>query len=93
MRRKNIRVVHKKLEKDEVWGWADVEKWTIEIDKTITGKKHLEIAIHEGLHLLFPDSEEDAIVEQAIQLTNLLWKLKYRRVDVSNKIPLQDGEK
>jgi len=91
--RKKIRVVHKKLGKGRVWGWADFDNSTIEIDERATGKKHLEIAVHESIHILNPQMSEEDVTAQAITITDVLWKLKYRRVDDSNNIPLQDGKK
>ena len=92
MARKHIKVLTKKLGKSKVWGQADYGDYTIEIDPRLKGKKHLEILIHEALHLLNPTFEEDEVVDQSIALTNLLWKQMYRRVELDNKIPLQDGE-
>jgi hypothetical protein len=91
--RKKIKILHKKLGKDKVWGLADIDDYCIVIDERAVGKKHLEIVIHECLHLLHPSADESSITHQAISLTDVLWKLKYRRVDDSNHIPLQDGKK
>jgi len=88
---KNIKVVYKKLKK--VHGYAIIGKSTIEISTNISGKKLLEILIHEGNHLLFPDIEEDEIESKSIILCNMLWKQGFRLVDNSNDIPMQDGTK
>jgi hypothetical protein len=89
---KNIKVIYKKLG-NKVWGLAHFEKNTIEIDTRLKGKKELEIILHESSHLLYPDFEEDDIINNSIIQTNLLWKLGYRKVDNSNTIPLQNGKK
>jgi hypothetical protein len=57
----------------------------------LKGKKHLEIMIHEILHILNPTDSELAIIKKSITLTKVLWKEGYRRVDDSNDEPLQDG--
>jgi hypothetical protein len=85
-----IKVKYQKLGKQKVWGLADSEG-IIYIDSRLKGKKHLEILIHEALHILLPEAEEDEIVEKSIALTNLIWKQRYRRIEEDKKEPLQDG--
>ena len=85
-----IKVIYKKLGKEQVWGLADSEG-VIYLDTRLKGKKHLEILIHEALHLLYPEAEEDEIVNKSISLCNLIWKQRYRRIEEDKKEPLQDG--
>lgn len=85
-----IRIKYRKLGK--VWGLAHSDG-LIEIDERAKGKKHLELIIHETLHLLFPQADEQEIVEKSVTLTKLLWKENYRRIDPHEDIPLQDGTK
>ena len=85
-----IKVIYKKVGRERIWAQA-VGKNIIEIDPRATGKKELELLIHESLHLIYPTQEEEMIETNAITLTNLLWKIGYRKVDNSNHIPLQDG--
>ena len=85
-----IKVKYQKLGKQKVWGLADSEG-IIYLDSRLKGKKHLEILIHESLHLLYPDAEEDEIVNKSISLCNLIWKQRYRRIEEDKKEPLQDG--
>jgi hypothetical protein len=85
-----IKVKYKDLRKDRVWGFAD-SVGVIELDKSLKGKKHLEILLHEVLHLLLPEAEEEEIVKKSVILCNTLWYEKYRRVDDKEGIPLQDG--
>ncbi|MFY7937713.1 MAG: hypothetical protein ACOVOQ_10055, partial [Flavobacterium sp.] len=63
----------------------------VELDATLKGKKHLEILLHECLHLLYPDDSEEEIVQKSVSLTNTLWHEKYRRVDDKEDLPMQDG--
>lgn len=93
MRRRTIKYIHKKLGKNKIWGQAYIDDFLIEIDQRAEGKKHLEITNHESFHLLFPELEECDIVNKSIILTNLLWKMGYRRVDNTNNTPLQDGKR
>ena len=85
-----IKVKYKKLGKEKVWGLAD-SQGIIYIDSRLNGKKHLEILIHETLHLLYPEDSEDEVVERSIILTNLIWKQRYRRLEEEKKMRLQDG--
>lgn len=89
--KKWFRVKYKKLGKEKVYGLAHHDGDIIEMDSRLTGKKHMEILIHEALHLLWPEAEEEEIELKAIILTNTLWRQKYRRIDDTNTIPLQDG--
>lgn len=88
-----IKVREVKLGVNKLWGRASFDEDTIELDPRLCGKKHLEISIHESLHLLFPTYSEEDITAKAISITNLLWKMGYRRIDNTNNIPLQNGKK
>jgi len=70
---KKIKVTYKKLGKEKVYGFANLGDNEIEIDPRLKGKKHLEIMLHECLHILYPEAEEDEIVRNSIILTNTLW--------------------
>lgn len=85
---KRFKVTYKRFKK--VWGYALMDSKSIEMDDRTRGKKHMEILIHESLHLLLPEASEEDIEEKSILLTNTLWHEKYRRID-DTKTPLQDG--
>jgi hypothetical protein len=87
---KRIRVKYKQLGKHKVWGFSDSAGF-VELDSKLKGKKHLEILIHECMHLIMPEDTEEEIVRKSVLLTNTLWFEKYRRVDNAEGIPLQDG--
>lgn len=53
----------------------------IEIDPALDDRTEMDIAIHEGLHVIFPMIHEDAIDEAGKSLADLLWRLGYRRGD------------
>ena len=88
-----IKVKYSKLGRDGVWGYAHGDDNSIELDTRLKGKKHLEILLHESLHILHPQMTEDEVEIKSIALTGVLWKEGYRRVDNSNTIPMQDGKK
>lgn len=85
-----IKVKYKSLGKHKVWGFSDSAGF-VELDIKLKGKKHLEILIHECLHLLYPEDSEEEIVKKSVILCQTLWAEKYRRVDDKEGIPMQDG--
>lgn len=85
-----IRIKYRKLGKEKVWGVAHSDG-LIEIEERLKGKKALEIIIHECMHLLFPQADEEEIVKKSVALTKILWKENYRRVEPHEDQPLQDG--
>ena len=88
---KRIKVKYSKLGKQKVWGFAHSDG-LIEIDEKLKGKKHLEILLHECLHILYPTDSEEDVVTKSVILTNTLWHEKYRMIeDHTQDIPLQDG--
>ena len=85
-----IKIIYKKLGREQAHGIAESDG-NIYLDPRLKGKKHLEICLHEVLHLLNPHDSELAIIKKSITLTKVLWKEGYRRVDDTNDEPLQDG--
>ena len=85
-----IKVKYRKLGKEKVLGLADSEG-IIYLDSRLKGKKHLEILIHEAIHLLYPEDTEEQVVEKSIELCQLIWQQRYRRIEDDKKEPLQDG--
>jgi len=91
MARNRIKVVYTKLGREKVWGLAHIGDNLIELDARLKGKKHLEILVHEAVHLLLPEADEEEVVRVSVALTLLLWAEGYRRVDGDEEIFLQDG--
>lgn len=89
-RKRRIKVIYRKLGKEKVWGWCHHGD-CIEIDPALKGKKFLEILIHECLHYVNPDDDEDEIIRKSVLITNTLWHEGVMRVDKDNSQPLQDG--
>jgi hypothetical protein len=85
-----IKIIYKKLGREQAHGIAESDG-IIYLDPRLKGKKHLEIMIHEVLHVLNPADSELSIIKKSITLTKVLWKEGYRRVDDTNDEPLQDG--
>ena len=88
-----IKIIYRKLGRNKLYGLS-YSNGIIEIDSRLKSKKHLEILIHEILHILNPNDSEEEIVKKSITLTKLLWKQGYRRIDESKDYePFQDGSK
>lgn len=86
-----IKIIYRKLGREKAHGMASSDG-VVELDERLKGKKHLEILIHEILHLCYPRSSEDTIVKHSVTLTRILWKEGYRRIDQKEDEPLQDGQ-
>ena len=88
-----IKIIYRKLGKEQAYGIASSDG-IIEIDSRLKSKKHLEVLIHELLHLLNPKDTEDMVIKKSVTLTKILWQEGYRRIDQStDHEPLQDGSK
>ena len=90
---KKFKVIYSSLGRQKAYGVAHIGENSIEIDKNLYGKKHLEIAIHEMQHHVNPNMSEKDIIKWSIMICNTLWEMGYRAVDDSNHILLQDGTK
>lgn len=85
---KSIKVKYSKLGRQKAWGMAHSEG-VIEIDERLKGRKHLEILLHECLHILYPLDSESDIVRNSVILMRTLWKEGYRRVENHEDMPVQ----
>lgn len=82
-----MKVQHKKLGRQGAWGQAKDWLNLIELDERLLGKKHFEIAIHEIMHIQNPDWSENMVKKKSKEMCNVLWLLKYRRIDDREKQP------
>lgn len=74
---RRIRFAHKRNR--GCWGKAYLNTYRIEIDPDLDEKTEMDIALHEGLHLLFPYMSEDDVNEAGKALADLLWRIGYRK--------------
>jgi predicted SprT family Zn-dependent metalloprotease len=69
------KVVYKRLR--TAWGYAYINQNKIALWNKLKdpkyAKKHLEILIHEKLHIMYPDMDETAIERDGKDLSNFLW--------------------
>ncbi len=82
-----MEIKHRKLGREKAWGQAIDEGSLIELDPRLLGKKHLEVLIHEIMHLQNPDWSETRVLKKAKEMSKLLWAQKYRRIDDNEKQP------
>lgn len=77
---KKIDIRLRKLRREKAVGLSWEEDNLIELDPRQHPKDFLDTAIHEYLHLIFPDWDEKKVKVTANKLSKFLWKLKYRQV-------------
>ena len=61
-------------------------KWwpgVIHLRHTLAGRNLMQIALHEALHGCQVDLNEDAVEAISLGLTDMLWALGYRRVEIA----------
>jgi hypothetical protein len=58
--------------------FADGDK-SIVIDGRHQGCDKLDTFVHESLHIVFPDEDEETITDAANFISEVLWKAGYRR--------------
>ena len=74
---RRIRYTHKRNR--GCWGMAYPNEYRIELDPNLDERTEIDIGIHEGLHVLFPDLPEIDVDNAGTALADLLWRLGYRR--------------
>ena len=71
-----IKIIYRKLGREQAYGVSSSDG-IIEIDSRLKSKKHLEVLIHEILHILNPKDSEDMIIKKSVTLTKILWQEGY----------------
>ena len=75
-------IKHVKIKSDVARGLAWTDTGIIHIDTRLKGIEHLEILIHEILHIQNPRWSEMKIRGHSAEMAKLLWVQSYRRVDL-----------
>jgi hypothetical protein len=73
---RRIKIKHRPLR--VWWGFAFPTKNRIEISTNLTDAQYLDTLIHEILHILYPDTAETTIADQASTIRYYLWRAGYR---------------
>lgn len=72
-------IIHRKLGKEQALGLAFCEDGIIHIDSRIKGQEHLEVMIHEILHIQNPKWSELKVEGHAKEIAKHLFEHGYRR--------------
>ena len=75
-----IRIIIRKLGKEKAVGQAYQGENLIELDPRQNNKEFLSTAIHEVVHILYPDLTEKQVIHAEKVLTDVIWRLNYRRI-------------
>jgi hypothetical protein len=75
-------ITHSKIGRNKAIGLAYCESGEIVIDERLRGKEHLEILLHEVVHILNPKWSEIKVIGHANEMAKILWDQKYRKVDL-----------
>ena len=75
-----IRIIIRKLGKEKAVGQAYQGENLIELDPRQNNKEFLSTAIHEVIHILYPDLTEKQVIHAEKVLTDVIWRLNYRRI-------------
>ena len=74
------KIIHRKLGKEQANGQAFTDTGVIEIDERLRGLEHLDVLVHESLHILNPKWGEIKVQGHATELARVLWEQGYRRI-------------
>lgn len=74
---KDVKIVHRKLGREKVWGWAHSDG-VIELDERLKGYKYLLYLIHEYMHLRHPEWTEKKVRSESTKMARVIWKMKNR---------------
>jgi hypothetical protein len=77
---RKIKVVVKKLGREQALGQAYFDTGVIEVDPRQDNREMLDTIIHETLHLLNTRWKELKIRRQTRSIARALWKSGYRRI-------------
>jgi len=82
MKKKPIKVLYSHLGQYKAVGLAWKEDRVIAIDKRLKGIQELETIIHEIEHIQNPEWSETKVTKIAKEKAQILWDLKFRKVDI-----------
>ena len=75
-----IKVIDKKLGRQQAVGQAYSDARVIEIDPRQRSKSYLDTLIHEMLHVYNPEWSESKVTKTANEMTDIIWQKNYRRI-------------
>jgi hypothetical protein len=75
-----IKITERKLLRYNAIGIAWVGDGRVEIDPRLTEKDRLEVLVHELLHHMHPEWNEEEVERHGEWLGKILWRQGYRRI-------------
>lgn len=81
-KRKDTLVIHRKLGKERVWGWAHIGENKIELDESLSGYRYSLYALHEHFHLRHPEWSETKVKKEASATAKFMKQIGFRWVDL-----------
>ena len=73
-------IIHRKINKRSARGLAFTDTGIIHIDSRLRGLEHLEIMVHEIIHVQNDKWSEAKVIGHAKEISALLYKHGYRRI-------------
>lgn len=80
--RKETLVVHRKLGREKVWGWAHIGENKIEVDSSLRGYRYLLYMLHEHFHIRHPEWSETKVKKEASATAKFMWNNGFRWCDL-----------
>jgi hypothetical protein len=77
---RRVKVVERPLRRHRAVGLADKDRLVIDIDPRQSPKGYFGTAIHELLHLAYPEMNEAQVRRGEKLLRETLWYMRFRRV-------------
>jgi hypothetical protein len=77
-----VKVTERKLRRCHAVGRAWADSMAVEVDPRQEPQARLNTVIHEVIHCIFPNMEEEEVDRVATVISDTLWQDRYRRVDV-----------
>jgi hypothetical protein len=77
---RRVKVVERPLRRHRAVGLADKDRLVIDIDPRQSPKGYFGTAIHELLHLAYPEMNEAQVRQGEKLLRETLWQMRFRRV-------------
>lgn len=84
-KRKQPKVIIRKLGKEKAWGQFIEDDNIIEIDPRLRGKNKLGVYLHELYHWFKPDATEEEVLTFEAEFTEFLWRHNLRFVENHEK--------
>jgi len=83
-------IVYKKLGRRKATGLVEPDSDIIYADERLRGDELLDVLCHEGTHILQPYLTEEAVNHIGLEMSKMLWKDGWRKVDFNNDPPIED---